>query len=181
MSVGRGRITCSGMAFGFGGNMRASTAPALRLVALDEEDLAVVSAFAQDSVLQIGDLLWRPRERRFLAAMNRFAWETTQSGAAGGSYTRRRSVLHFDRVTAVQSIGLDQDNKGAALELLAVAFEPGEAPGGHVRLYFAGGAAIRLDVECIEARLTDLGTEWPARAVPAHNLDEPGGALPGQA
>ena len=147
-----------------------SSPEALRLVALDEEDLAVLSAHAQDAILKIGDLAWRPRERRFALAMNRFAWETAADGERLPSYTRRRAILHFDRITAVKTAKLDRSLPETPLELLAIAFEPGDSPAGSITLYFAGGGVIRLEAECIEARLTDLGAEWATRVKPVHDL-----------
>ncbi|MFO1184676.1 MAG: DUF2948 family protein [Bauldia sp.] len=155
-----------------------SSAPALRLVALDEEDLAVISALAQDAVLKVGDLVWRPGEQRFLVAMNRFAWETAADGPSPQRYCRRRSVLHFDRVTAVRSTQIDLAATDQALSLLALAFEPTDAPGGTIRLYFAGGAAIRLTVECVEAQMADLGAEWTTKSVPVHDLSDSGDGKP---
>jgi hypothetical protein len=67
--------------------------------------------------------------------------------------------------------GIDLKNKGAVLALRAIAFEPGEAPGGDVTLRFAEGGAIRLRVECIEAELRDLGPVWQARSKPQHPAD----------
>lgn len=164
-----------------GGKSGMSKAPALRLVALDEEDLAIVSAHVQDAVLLVGDLKWMQGAQRFVAAMNRFAWEAAGDGSSRGRYTRRRAVLHFDRVTAVQSFGIAPSSPQEALSLLAVGFETGDAPSGQILLYFAGGAAIRLTVECIEAQISDLGAEWAARSLPVHDFSETGGAPVGQA
>src|SRR5260221_10365737 len=147
-----------------------NNAQALRLVALDEEDLAIVSAHAQDAILKISDLAWRPKEQRFALEMSRFDWETAAGGERKRSYCRRRAILHFDRVTAVKTSQLDRDKPDTALELLAVAFDENDSPPGAITLYFAGGGAIRLEVECIEARLTDLGTEWTTRIMPVHDL-----------
>jgi len=41
-------------------------------------------------------------------------------------------------------------------------------PDGTVELAFAGGGTIRLAVECLEARMQDLGAAWAAKATPAH-------------
>ena len=46
-----------------------------KLVALDAEDLAVVSAHCQDAVLKLRDARFFPSERRFVLELNRFAWE----------------------------------------------------------------------------------------------------------
>lgn len=143
----------------------------LRLIALDAEDLAVLSAHVQDAVLRIGDINWLPKEGHFVLAMNRFVWEK----AAGGSwrkreYQRRRSALHLARVQKVQSVGIDRAASDAVLELLAVRFEPRDEPSGDVVLSFAGGPTIRLSVEVLEAQLTDLGPAWSTPVAPRHVL-----------
>ena len=58
------------------------------------------------------------------------------------------------------------------LALLAITFEAAEDPSGVVMLHFAGGAAVRLDVECIEAELRDLGAAWGTRAKPVHASED---------
>ncbi|BDA82758.1 hypothetical protein Sa4125_03000 [Aureimonas sp. SA4125] len=146
----------------------------LRLDAVDADDLAILSAHCQDAVLRIDDLQFLPREQRFVLAMNRFVWEK-----AGGhsrfslfrrrEYERRQAVLSFSRVSTVQKIGVDSAAKDQVLALLAMRFVPGELPSGSIELVFAGGSAIRLDVECVEARLADLGPAWSTGARPDHD------------
>lgn len=138
----------------------------LKLIALDAEDLAVISAHVQDAVFKISDLEWLPKEQRFVIVMNRFAWELDAAGAK--TFQRRRACLHFDRVNRVRTHRLDRDRKDTVLELLAVNFVPGEAPTGDVELVFAGGAALRLSVECLEAQLADLGVAWGTKLKPVH-------------
>lgn len=140
---------------------------ALKLVALDEEDLKIVSAHAQDAVMKLADIDYRAGEKRLLVAMNRFVWEKPD-GVFTRRNERRRSVLHFERVLGVRSTGIDRDNREAVLSLLAIRFVPSEAPAGTIELIFSGDAAIRLEVECIEARLADLGAAWDTRSRPAH-------------
>jgi hypothetical protein len=141
----------------------------LRLIALDAEDLAVLSAHVQDAVLKVGDTSWLAAEKRFVAAVNRFAWEAAGSGRKR-DYQRRRSALHFERVEAVQSSGIDREAPETVLELLAIRFEPRESQSGDVLLDFAGGGTLRLSVECLEAQLTDLGPAWSTAHAPRHNL-----------
>jgi hypothetical protein len=138
----------------------------VRLVALDEEDLAVISAHVQDAVLKASDLLYLPKESRFVLAMNRFAWEA--AAGTGKDYERRRAALTFDRVLSVRTQKIDRDGD-AVLDLLAVEFAATDAPAGSLDLVFAGGATVRLEVECIEARLSDLGPAWAAGARPDHD------------
>ena len=140
----------------------------LKLIALDEEDLAIISAHVQDAVMKVGDLQYLAQEDRFALAMNRFIWE--KADGRRKTYERRRTALVFDRVKAVSTNRLRRDQPEAILNLLAIDFEPGEAPEGRVTLVFAGGAAIRLDVECVEARLADLGAAWETTVKPDHDL-----------
>lgn len=139
----------------------------LRLAALDEEDLKVVSAHVQDAVMKVGDIDYQPGANRLLLPVNRFAWEIPQRFFRRHN-ERRNAVLQFDRVTAMRSSGFDRGDKDAVLAMLAINFEETEAPSGLVEIVFSGDAAIRLDVECIEARLTDLGAAWQAASRPAH-------------
>lgn len=139
----------------------------LKLVALDEEDLAIISAHVQDSLSKVSDLDFRATENRFLIAMNRFAWETGKPRFRH-KYQRRRSVLHFERVYRVEIAGIERNKGEEVLSLLAIQFVPSDPPGGQIRLVFAGGATIRLTVECIEARLSDLGPAWETGAKPVH-------------
>ena len=141
----------------------------LKLAAIDEEDLAIVSAHVQDAVLKIGDMVYLPKEHRFALAMNRFTWEKAEDGRRR-DFERRRAALTFDRVLSVKTNNVDRGRPDAVLELLAVSFATTDAPAGLVTLVFAGGAAVQIAVEVIEARLADLGTAWATRAKPSHDL-----------
>jgi hypothetical protein len=141
----------------------------LKLVVLDEQDLTIVSAHVQDAVTKVGDLKYLEEAKSFVVPMNRFAWET-QGGRMPRTPERRNSVLHFDRVLAVKATGIARDRPAETLALLAIGFEPGATPAGAVTLTFSGGGAIRLEVECIEARLADLGGAWQAISRPRHAL-----------
>ena len=147
----------------------------LKLIALDADDLAIISAHLQDAVLKMGDLAFLPREKRFAAVANRFDWmhAIENGGAKGKRYARRRVALRFERVLGAQVQGLDLKSTVAVAELLAIRFEPGEAPQGLVTLEFSGGGAIRLNVECIEAELRDLGPAWEAKSRPQHPEEPP--------
>lgn len=141
----------------------------LRLAALDENDLSILSAHLQDAVLKVGDMQYLPAERRFAATLNRFDW---MFGADKSPFRRRQAALVIDRVDAVRSQAIKRDADDAVLALLAIEFDSGETPSGHIDLVFAGGGAVRLEVECIEVRLADLGPEWETSIQPAHDLSE---------
>jgi hypothetical protein len=140
----------------------------LKLLAEDEEDLAILSAHLQDAILRVGDLAYLPKQRRFVVLLNRFCWEGCPEGETG---TRVRSGLHFDGVLKVQTQKLRQDDPDAVAELLAIKFAPQDGSGGAVEMLLAGGGRIRLEVECIEAQLRDITEPRPAVARPAHDLE----------
>jgi len=153
--------------------------PDLKLIALDAEDLAVISAHLQDAVVRVGDMTYLPREKRFVAVANRFDWAKVTApkgrGSGDGDFERRRAGLRFERVNSARVQGFDLKDKRTALALLAVTFEPAsdaENPAGDVTLTFSGGAAIRLNVECVEIEMKDLGAAWAAARSPTHPEDE---------
>ena len=138
----------------------------LHLRAVDTDDLAIVSAHVQDAIVRIADMAFQPKQRRFAFIATRFDW----ASLADGVRRRRIAGVHFDHVRQVQRQGFEQSQKDAVLNLLGVSFDPADELGGVVTLNFSAGAAIRLEVECIEAQLTDLGPAWRTRNQPAHDL-----------
>ena len=132
----------------------------LRLIAEDAEDLKVISAALQDAVSKIEDIAFDTAARSLTLALNRFRWEAGEG--------RVRCGLQLGGVLSVKTRKLRRDAPRAVVELLAVEFEPAEAPGGVVTLRFAGGGDLRCEVECIDAVLADVSTPWPARHAPAH-------------
>jgi hypothetical protein len=141
------------------------TAPAgpapLRLLAQDADDLAVISAAMQDAVCKVGDIRFEPKARRLTIAFNRYRWET-------GGGQRVRSALQLGGVLDLKARNIRIGAKEAVLEILAMTFEPGEAPGGVVTLSCAGGGDLRAAVECVEAVLADVSQPWPTPRKPAH-------------
>ncbi|AHG43998.1 hypothetical protein RLEG12_12530 [Rhizobium leguminosarum bv. trifolii CB782] len=139
----------------------------LKLVALDDEDLAVISAHMQDSVFKVGDIDWSPREAQFALAVNRFVWEGAERKRKG--FERRRAALVFKRVLAVRSLGIDRGKRDEVLSLLALRFDKkGDGPEGTIELSLSGTASIALDVECIEVQMADIGGAWQASSKPRH-------------
>ena len=112
-------------------------------------------------------MVWLPNKRRFAAMFNRFRWEESRGDS------RVRSRLHFDGVLPARSPTLPHGAPDAVVSLLALRFTANgaEDPGGVVEMLFSGGGAIRLDVECLDAALTDLGGPWAARARPDHGAE----------
>lgn len=140
----------------------------LKLLALDTDDLSIVSAHVQDSVFKTKDMAWQPRGGQFSLAVNRFVWEEAKQG--GKSFERRRAALVFKRVNAVRVLGIDRTRPEDVLALLAIRFTPkGDGPEGTLELTLAGNRAVALDVECIELQLADIGGAWETEHRPDHS------------
>ncbi|MDN5000413.1 DUF2948 family protein [Bradyrhizobium sp. GCM10027634] len=135
--------------------------PQLKLIALDSDDLAVISTHVQDARVQPSDIIWRQGEKRLVVGMSRLDWEQTLDGET--EPRRLVAALRFDRVLACKSRNIDLEAPDKVLDLVGIEFHPqggrDEEPGGSALLLFAHGGAIRLDVECLECQLTDLGTD----------------------
>ncbi len=134
-----------------------------RLVALDDDDLAVISAHVQDAAVVAADILWRQAENRLVIAMRRIDCEDI---IAGDCVPRKLiSALRFDRVLSCRSRAIDMTASDLPLTLLGIEFDRGKKPGGEVLLLFASGGVLRLEVECLECELADLGPD-PSQADP---------------
>lgn len=158
----------------------------LKLRAMDDEDLGVVSAFLQDAIVPLAEMEFVPGEKRFGLVASRFRWENCPETAdmpasasrvvpppgdaslaeGSASYERVSCGVAFEGVEAVRRRGLDPRDRGRILELLGMRIEAGA-----VTLEFAGAAALRLEGTRITCRMSDLGDPWPAQSRPRH----PGG------
>jgi hypothetical protein len=135
-----------------------------KFTALDVEDLAVISAHMQDSILSVGSMRYDRKHRKFAVVASRFAWEEP------GKPKRRHSGLHFGRVLGVKTLNMLNLPRNEPLCLLSVTFAETDSPAGEVTLSFSGGSAVRLKVECLECQMADLGPSWDARIRPQHPL-----------
>ncbi len=137
----------------------------LRIKAVDASDLAVVSSFLQDAVVQMGDMIYQRGERRFVLAAYRFRWEDAgETQIVGRIYERQRCGIRFDRVRSVRSRDLDRRRRSEILSLLAI--DAGDD--GFVDLIFAGGGVIRLEVEAVLCHLDDFDEPRPTMWRPTH-------------
>lgn len=145
----------------------------LKLIARSADDLSVISAVLQDSVLRIDDMAWLPEAHRFAVVANRFRWEKVAKDAprrkARGE--RVRAGLHFDGILRAQFRNLSLGDKQKVVELLAINTKMGEDGAATIELVFAGGGTIRLEAECIEVVLQDLSNAWAALRTPSHAVD----------
>ena len=144
----------------------------VKFVALDKDDLEVVSTHLQDAQVQVADVHWRPAEKRLVLAVDRFDWPAAVCSQEP-ELRRCRSALRFERVLACKCKHVNPAGRDTVLNLLAVEFDESDTPAGVVTLFFSGGATLRLEVECLECELADLGPVRMATACPIHQDDLP--------
>lgn len=144
----------------------------LKLMALDVDDLSVVSAYLQDAVFKVGDMSWTGKPGVLTLELNRFVWEAGDKARdRKKDWERRRAVLAVKRAMSVRSRGFDRNRKDDVLSLLALRFEAaGEGPAGLLELVLSGDASILLEVECIEVQLSDVSGSWGTEFKPRHPL-----------
>ncbi len=141
------------------------------LVAADEEDLKILAAMVQDSVLPVTEMRWDGARRRFALLLNRFRWEDRLAAERNGRpYERVQSLLVINDVLHVASQGIDRSKTETVLSLLTIAFAPGEDGAGRLELTFAGDGALALDVECLDLTLRDVTRPYlaPSGQAPEH-------------
>jgi hypothetical protein len=136
-------------------------ADALRLKAVDREDLAIIASCLQDALVLVGDMVFLPDVRRFVLVANRFGWEKAPSGT--DELDRVTCGITFAGVSAVRKRGFDLHDSDRILALLTV--QPAE---GGIDLIFSGEAAIRLETTDILCHIEDVGEPWPTQWRPSH-------------
>lgn len=144
----------------------------LRLIAQEVRDLEVMASLVQDAVFPITEMTYAKRQHRFALLLNRFRWEDTPAAKrTGRPFERVRSLLVFETVLGVRSQNIDRGAKDAVLSLLSIVFAPSDQ-GGVVEITLSGGGAISLQVEALEATLTDVSRPYRANSgqAPKHNI-----------
>ncbi len=146
----------------------------LRLMAVDRDDLSVVSALVQDAVLPTTEMNWHPSERRFAMLINRFRWEDRDRATRQQrGYERVQSLLVFDTVSKIAYSGIDPKDKDQILSILSLDFEEADAPSGILTVNLAGDGALALTVECVDVLIKDVTRPYlaPSGTEPRHAQD----------
>ena len=141
----------------------------LKLIARTEEDLRVVSAHLQDSIVNIADIANLQKNKIFLMQLNRFMWEDVEKGVFRKN-KRIRTVLKFENVLNVLSKNVNQSKKDKFLDFLAI--ETNKMPDNNyeMKIIFAGDSIIRVICEVIEVTLDDQGEAWDTKNKPKHRV-----------
>ena len=139
----------------------------LKLIAKTNEDLRVISAHLQDSIVKISDIVNLKKNRIFLIQLNRFMWEDIEKGVFRKN-KRIRTMLKFDNVLDAVSKNINQKQHDRFLDFLAI--ESSKMPNENykINLIFSGDIIIKLEVEDIEATLDDQGSPWESKNRPKH-------------
>ena len=142
--------------------MKGTMEGKLKLSAFDADDLAVISAAVQDSLVAVRDCAFLAGEKRFVLLLNRFRWEADASIET--AYSRTHSALVFNEVNAVHHHRIPLDSPDRVLDLLSVGLESAAS----VILRFAADRTIRLEIGRLACHLGDVGEPWPTPWKPAH-------------
>lgn len=143
----------------------------LRLMAVDTDDLQIVSSLVQDAIFPATEIQWLPTERRFAILLNRFRWEDVpQAQRRGRDFERVQAVLLVGDVLKVQSQGVVKGDKETILSVLSLSFTPSEDAAGRLELILAGDGAIALEVESLDVMLKDVTRPYvaPSKKAPGH-------------
>ena len=141
----------------------------LKLLARNQEDLRVISAYLQDSVVTIKDLVFLQKNRIFIMIVNRFMWEDLEKGVFREN-KRIRCAVKFEEVLKVESKNINQKNKNMPLECLAIECEEIKEKGNRIKIFFAGDSIITIIAEIIDVTLHDMGNPWSAKHLPKHKF-----------
>ena len=148
-----------------------SSTSALRLKALDADDLAVISSLVQDAIFPASEMIWTKKHRRFALLLNRFRWEDApKAKARKRAFERVQSVLVIEDVRKVQSLGVMRGDGSIVMSLLSMSFEAGDDGMGWVILTLAGDGVIAVEVETLEVVLRDVTRPYvaPSGKAPGH-------------
>ena len=115
----------------------------LKLIGKTVEDLKVISAHLQDSIVHLKDIAHLKKNRIFLIQLNRFMWEDVEKGIFRKS-RRVRTVLKFDHVIEVKSKKIFQNSDDKFLDFLALETNIKQDESFEVKLIFAGDSTIRI-------------------------------------
>ena len=139
----------------------------LKLIARTEEDLRVVSAHLQDSIVSVSDIANLKKSKIFLMQINRFMWEDVEKGVFRKN-KRIRTILKFDNIIKVLSKNINQLKKDEFLDFLAIETKIMPDNNYEMKIIFAGDSIIRIISEVIEVTLDDQGKAWETKNKPKH-------------
>ena len=141
----------------------------LKLIAKTVDDLKVISAHLQDSIVLSSEIAHLKKNRIFLMQLNRFMWEDVEKGVFRKN-KRIRTVLKFENILKVYSKNINQSKKDKFLDFLTI--ETIKMPDNNyeMKIVFAGDSIIKVISEVIEVTLDDQGEAWDTKNMPKHKV-----------
>ena len=141
----------------------------LKLLGKNQEDLKIISAYLQDSILIVKDIVFLKQNRTFVMIVNRFMWEDAEKGIFRQN-KRIRCAVKFEEVVKVKSKNINQKNKNKPLECLAIKCSSIFDEIYKINIFFAGNSIITIISEVIEVIMQDLDKPWNVKHIPTHKI-----------
>ena len=141
----------------------------LKLIGKNQEDLKIISAYAQDSVVAVKDMVFLQQNRIFIMLINRFMWEDFEKGVFRQN-RRIRSAIIFEEVLKVKSKEINQKSKNKLLECLTIKCNENSNNNYEIKIFFSGDCIITLISEAVEVVMHDLGKAWNVKHTPEHKI-----------
>ena len=141
----------------------------LKLIGKNQEDLKVISAYSQDSIVNVKDMVFLKENRTFIMITNRYMWEDVEKGVFRQN-RRIRCAIKFEEVLAVKSKNINQKNKNKPLECLTIECNLITDNNYGIKFFFSGDSVITLVSEAIEVVMHDLSKPWNVKHVPIHKI-----------
>ena len=141
----------------------------INLIGKNQDDLRIISAYLQDSIVTVKDIVFLKQNRTFVMIVNRFMWEDTEK-IDSKKNKRIRCAVKFEEVIKVESININQKNKNKPMECLAIECSASNDQTYKTMIFFAGNGIIALISETIEIVLQDLGKSWSTKHIPRHKI-----------
>ena len=141
----------------------------LKLLATSDDDLRVISAHLQDSIVSVKDIASLKRNRIFLIQLNRFMWEDVEKGVFRKN-KRIRTMLKFDNVISVLSKNINTKEYKNFLDFLTIESNLLPDKSYEIKLIFSGDSVIKIKAEVIDVTLDDQGSPWESKTQPKHDF-----------
>ena len=141
----------------------------LKLIGKNKDDLKVISAYLQDSIVSIKDIVFLKQNKYFVMMLNRFMWEDAEKGVFRKN-KRIRCALKFEKILEAKVKNINQKNKNRLLECLAIKSNLLNDENHEIKIFFAGEGVITLITETIDLMLHDLGEPWNVKFTPIHKI-----------
>ena len=141
----------------------------LKLIGKNQEDLRIISAYSQDSIINLKDIVFLKKNRTFIMLTNRFKWEDVEKGIFRQN-RRIRCAIKFEEVLSVMSKNINQSIKNKPLELLTIESKINDNNNSEIKFFFSGNSVIILLVEVIDIVMQDLSKPWKVKHAPTHKI-----------